>query len=53
MFEMVLWLELLHPSLGDVIRNKLIGYVVAHHELSEPEVPVDLLLVLDIIFVTL
>ena len=45
---MILRLEFLIPPLGDVARDKLIGEVVAHNELSEPEVPLELLLVLDI-----
>ncbi len=49
MFQMELRLEFLIPSLGDVACNNLIGKVVSHNELSEPEVPVDLLLVFDIV----
>ena len=49
MFKMILRLEFLIPPLGDDTRDKLIGKVVAHNELSEPEVPVDLLLVLHIV----
>ena len=46
---MILRLEFLIPPLGDVAGDKLIGEVVTHNELSEPEVPVQLLLVLDIV----
>ena len=46
---MILRLEFLIPPLGDVGGDKLIGEVVTHHEFSEPEVPVDLLFILDIV----